>query len=206
MKSRYAVLDHDLEYGRDIRIAGIVSLALVIAVFLFAPQPQVEPYRLRGAVEWDRVMPDPGPVVLDLPKPPEPAPRGIPLASDNPVAPTIGRNTTFNELKPDVTAPTIDNDVIFWKVERRPVMIHEVKPDYPEMARTAGIEGKVVVSLVVDTLGNVAHAEVYASSGNVQLDQAAVTAAYQCRFIPGYQRDRPVTVRQLILPFNFRLQ
>jgi TonB family protein len=206
MKSRYAVLDHDLEYGRDIRIAGIVALVSVIAVFLFAPQPQVEPYRLRGVIEWDYTTDDPGPVVVDPPKPPEPAPRGIPYASNNPEAPTIARNTDFNELKPDVTAPTIDNDVIFWKVERKPVMIHEVKPDYPEMARAAGIEGRVVVSMVIDTLGNVAHAEVYATSGNVQLDQAAVAAAYQCRFIPGYQRDRPVTVRQLILPFSFRLQ
>ncbi len=206
MKSRYEVFDHDLEYGRDIRIAGILALASVITVFLFAPQPQVLPYRLRGPVEWEYNVDDPGPVIVDPPKSPEPAPRGIPVASENPQAPTIAPNTDFNELKPDVTAPTLDNNVVFWKVERKPVMIHEAKPDYPEMARAAGIEGKAVVSMVVDTLGNVAHAEVYATSGNAQLDQAAVAAAYQCRFTPGYQRDRPVVVRMVILPFNFKLQ
>lgn len=53
MKSRYAVFDHDLEYGRDIRIASIVALVSITAAFLFVPQPQVQPYRLRGVVEWD---------------------------------------------------------------------------------------------------------------------------------------------------------
>lgn len=206
MKSRYAVLDHDLEYGRDIRIAGIVALVSVIAVFLFAPQPQVQPYRLRGVVEWDYTMDDPGPVIVDPPKPPEPAPRGVPLASDNPQAQTIARNTDFNEFtKVNVTETGLDS-VKFRKVERRPQLTHEVKPDYPEMARAAGIEGKAVISMVVDTLGNVAHAEVYATSGNMLLDQAAVAAAYQCGFTPGFQRDRPVVVSEVILPFNFRLQ
>jgi protein TonB len=206
MKSRYAVFDHDLEYGRDIRIASIVALVSITAAFLFVPQPQVQPYRLRGVVEWDYPIEEPGPIIVDPPKPPEPAPRGIPVASDNPQAQTIAKNTTFNELNVDITAPTLDVDIPFWKVERKPELIHKVIPDYPEMARAAGIEGKVVVSMVVDTLGNVAHAEVYATSGNLLLDQAAVAAAHQCRFIPGYQRDRPVTVRQLILPFNFKLQ
>jgi protein TonB len=207
MKSRYAVFDHDLEYGRGIRIASVVALVSITAAFLFAPQPQVPPYRLRGAVQWDYRNDDPRPIVADAPKPPEPAPRGIiPVASDNPQAQTIARNTSFNELKPDITVPTLAVDVPFWKVERKPKLVHEVKPDYPEMARAAGIEGKAVVSMVVDTLGNVAYAEVYATSGNLLLDQAAVAAAYQCRFSPGFQRDRPVTVRQLILPFNFKLQ
>jgi TonB family protein len=206
MKSRYAVFDHDLEYGRDIRIASIVALVSITAAFLFVPQPQVQPYRLRGVVEWDYRIEEPGPIIVDPPKPPEPAPRGIPVASDNPQAQTIAKNTTFNELNVDITAPTLDVDIPFWKVERKPELIHKVIPDYPEMPRAAGIEGKVVVSMVVDTLGNVAHAEVYATSGNSLLDQAAVGAAYRCGFVPGYQRDRPVVVRQLILPFNFKLQ
>jgi len=206
MKTMSTVFDHDLEYGRDIRIASVVALVSVGVAFLFVPQPKIEPYRLRGPVEWNFTVEDPGPVVYDPPKPPEPVHRGVPVASDNPEAPTIGPNTTFNELKPDVTAPTLDPDIPFWKVERKPELTHKVIPDYPEMARAAGIEGKAVISMVVDTLGNVVHVEVYATSGNVLLDQAAVAAAYQCRFTPGYQRDRPVTVRQLILPFNFKLQ
>jgi len=206
MKTRSTVYDQDLEYGRDIRIAGIVALVLASSVFLFAPQPQVAPYRLRRPVEWDFTLEDPGSVVYDPPNPVEPAPRGIPLAGDNPEAPTIAPNTDFNELKPDVTQPTLDIVVPFWKVERKPKLVREARPEYPEMARAAGIEGRVVVSMVVDTLGNVAKAEVYATSGNLLLDRAAVDAAYKCGFTPGFQRDRPVVVRNVVLPFNFKLQ
>jgi TonB family protein len=206
MKTRSTVFDHDLVYGRDIRIASVVALVSVAAAFLFVPQPQVEPYRLRGPVEWTFSVDDPGPVIYDPPKPVQRPPRGIPLASDNPEAPTVAPNTSFNELKPDVTVPTLDVEVPFWKVERKPRLVREARPEYPEMARAAGIEGKVVVSMVVDTLGNVASAEVYATSGNVLLDQAAVDAAHKCVFTPGFQRDRPVVVHNVVVPFDFRLQ
>ena len=126
------------------------------------------------------------------------------MASDNPEVLTVAKNTSFDELKVVVTETKLEA-VDFIKVERRPELIRKVIPDYPEMARAAGIEGKVVVSMVVDTLGNVAHAEVYATSGNSLLDRAAVEAALKCGFTPGFQRDRPVVVRNVILPFNFRL-
>jgi protein TonB len=206
MKIMSTVFDHDREYGRDIRLAGVAALVLVTAAFLFVPQPKVEPYQLRVPLVPDFTPVEPAPVTYDPPKPPEPVHRGVPVASDNPEVPTIAPNTDFNELKPDITVPTIDPDIPFWKVERKPKLVREVMPDYPEMSRAAGMEGKVVVSMVVDTLGNVSSAEVYATSGSVLLDQAAVAAAYQCRFTPGYQRDRPVVVRNVILPFNFKLQ
>lgn len=205
MKTMSTVFDHDREYGRDIRLASVVALGFVTLAFLFAPQPQVAPYRLRGPAVSDFIVVDPGPVVYVPPKPPEPVHRGIPVASNNPEVPTIGPNTNFNELKPDVTAPVLE-DVKFWKVERKPQLLTQVTPAYPEMARAAGIEGKVVVSMVVDTLGNVARAQVYATSGNTLLDQAAVDAAYGCTFSPGYQRDRPVQVSELVMTFNFGLQ
>ena len=204
MKTVSTVFDHDREYGRDIRIASAVALVSVTVAFLFAPQPKVEPYRLRRPVVSDLIIVDPGPLVYVPPKPPEPVRRGIPVASDNPEVPTIGRNTDFNELRPDVTAPVLE-DVKFWKVERKPRLLTSVTPAYPEMARAAGIEGRVVVSIVVDTLGNVAHAQVHATSGNTLLDQAAVDAAYGCTFSPGYQRDRPVQVSEVVMTFNFRL-
>jgi periplasmic protein TonB len=206
MKTRCTEFDYDREYGRDIRIAGAVALVVVTVAFLFAPQPQVAPYRLRVPAEWNLTIEDPMPAIYDPPKPVERPPSGVPMASDNPEAPTIAPNTGFKELKPDVTAPALETNVPFWKVERKPRLVREVVPDYPDMARVAGIEGKVLVSMVIDTLGNVASAEVFATSGNVLLDRAAVDAAYKCGFTPGYQRDRPVVVHNVILPFSFRLQ
>jgi len=206
MKTRTPTFDHDLEYGRDIRLAGAVALALAITAFLSMPQPRVEPYQVRRLPDLSTVIVEPAPVIYVPPKPVEPLPRGVPQASDNPEAPTISQNTDFNELKPDVTAPTLPSEVPFVRVEHKPRLVRPAQPEYPEMARGAGIEGRVVVSMVVDTLGNVVSAEVYATSGSTLLDQAAVAAAYKCGFTPGFQRDRPVVVRNVILPFNFRLQ
>jgi protein TonB len=206
MKTRIAMSDHDLEYGRDIRLAGAAALVLVITAFLFVPQPKVEPYQVRRLPDWSTVVVEPAPLIPEPPKPVEPVSRGVPQASDNPEALTIEQNTDFNELKPDVTAPTLPAEVPFIKVEHKPRLVRVAQPEYPEMARAARIEGSVVVSMVVDTLGNVAKVEVYATSGNALLDRAAVDAAYKCRFVPGFQRDRPVVVRNVILPFNFRLE
>jgi len=206
MKTRTARFDYDLEYGRDIRLAGAAALVLVIAAFLFLPQLRVEPFRLRGPVGPDlTIVVEPAPIPYVPPKPAEPIPRGVPQASDNPEVATIGPTTDFHELKPDVGGIELP-EVPFIIVEHKPRLVRVAQPEYPEMARAAGIEGKTVVSMVVDTLGNVAKVEVYATSGNTLLDQAAVNAAYKCGFVPGYQRVRPVAVRNVLLPFNFRLQ
>ncbi len=206
MKTRTARFDYDLEYGRDIRLAGAAALVLVIAAFLFLPPPRVEPYQLRGPVVMDFTPVEPTPVDYVPLKPMEPVHSGVPVASASPEAPTIDPNTDFHELTPDVTVTSLPAEVPFIIVEHKPRLVRVARPEYPEMARAAGIEGKAVVSMLVDTLGNVAKAEVYVTSGNTSLDQAAVNAAYKCGFVPGYQRDRPVAVRNVILPFNFRLQ
>ena len=206
MKTRTAVFDHDLDYGRDIRLAGVAALVLVTLAFLFVPQPPVEPYQLRRPVVLDFVPLEPVPEVPVQPQRVEPAHSSVPLPSDNPEAVTIDPNTDFRELKPDVTVTSLPTELPFVVVEHKPRLVRPVQPDYPDMARAAGIEGRVVVSMVVDTLGNVTGAEVYASSGNTLLDRAAVAAAYKCGFVPGFQRDRPVIVRNVVLPFNFRLE
>jgi protein TonB len=148
----------------------------------------------------------PAPDIYVPPKPVEPVRRGVPLPSATPEAATIEPTTTIDELHHEVSETPLPAGIPFPKVERKPQLVRPVRPEYPEMARTAGIEGKVVVSVVVDTLGIVTSAEIYASSGNTLLDQAAVSAAYKCGFVPGFQHDRPVVVQNVNVPFNFRLQ
>lgn len=74
---------------------------------------------------------------------------------------------------------------------------------YPEMARRAGIEGKVFVQFVVDEKGEVS--EAYAvRCPNELLCDAAVKAVRESRFRPGTQRGVPVNVR-FTLPVDFKL-
>jgi protein TonB len=71
---------------------------------------------------------------------------------------------------------------------------------YPEAARRQGIEGEVLVLLLVDAAGAVAAARVEESSGHPLLDEAALRAVRQLRSLPA---DTP---REMLLPVSFRLR
>jgi D-alanyl-D-alanine endopeptidase (penicillin-binding protein 7) len=66
------------------------------------------------------------------------------------------------------------------------------KPMYPHADLTAGHEGTVTVSFLVDTDGTVADSRLLGSSGFSGLDRAAQTALNKCRFSPAMQDGRPV--------------
>lgn len=92
----------------------------------------------------------------------------------------------------------------FFKVEVKPEPVKTVLPEYPEVARKAGIEGRVTVAVIVDESGNVIHAEIINSSNKV-FDEAALKAAYGYKFKPGMMKDKKVKVK-VIIPFAFKLQ
>jgi len=75
---------------------------------------------------------------------------------------------------------------------------------YPEIARQAGIEGMVVVQIVVDPEG-IPRDPVTARSAGEVLDEAAVEAVMKLRFVPGRQRGKAVSVR-LAIPIRFRIR
>ncbi|MBD3616774.1 MAG: energy transducer TonB [Gracilimonas sp.] len=75
---------------------------------------------------------------------------------------------------------------------------------YPEMARRAGIEGRVTVQFIVNEQGQVENARVVRGIGG-GCDEEALKAVQQAEFEPGMQRGRPVRV-QYALSINFRLE
>ena len=92
----------------------------------------------------------------------------------------------------------------FFKVEVKPEPIKTVLPEYPEVARKAGLEGRVTVAAIVDENGNVVYAEIVSSTNKV-FEEPALKAAYQYKFKPGMMKDKKVKVR-VIIPFAFKLQ
>lgn len=107
-------------------------------------------------------------------------------------------------------AGATDNDPdVFAVVEQMPQMIggpmafYEALR-YPEMARRAGIEGRVVIQFVVDADGSVSNPRVMRGIGG-GTDEAAIEAIMQMKFTPGMQRGQPVKVR-MTQPVVFRLQ
>lgn len=98
---------------------------------------------------------------------------------------------------------------IFVVVEEMPEIIggtarlHELVR-YPELARQAGMEGLVVVKVVVEPDGSVSNPQVVRSAGDL-LDGAAVEAVMKLEFKPGKQRGQPVRV-SFAVPVRFRLR
>lgn len=97
----------------------------------------------------------------------------------------------------------------FVVVEEMPELIGglaelQQKIKYPEMARRAGIEGRVYVQFIVNEQGNVENAQVIRGIGG-GADEEALRVVKQAKFKPGMQRGRPVRV-QYSLPIFFRLQ
>lgn len=75
---------------------------------------------------------------------------------------------------------------------------------YPELAKKAGIEGRVTVQFIVDEEGYVRDAVVIRGIGG-GCDEEALRAVQQARFKPGMQRSRAVPVK-MSLPITFRLK
>ena len=76
--------------------------------------------------------------------------------------------------------------------------------NYPEMARKAGIEGRVIVQFIVNEQGNVEDPKVVRGIGG-GADKEALRCVKQSEFQPGMQRGNPVRV-QYSLPVVFKLQ
>lgn len=113
------------------------------------------------------------------------------------VAPDINETVAGGS---DVIVDIADEDYMpganeFVPVEIPAEMIYEQTPEYPRLAQTAGMEAVVWVKALVDKNGNVRDAMVLKSSGSkAGFDEAAVDAAYKCRFKPAIQNGRPVAV------------
>lgn len=98
---------------------------------------------------------------------------------------------------------------IFVAVEEQPELIGGMQAlqddvKYPEFAKKAGLEGRVIVQFVVDENGDVQNPRVTRGVHEL-LDKAAIEAVKKQKFKPGKQRGTPVKVR-MSLPVTFRLE
>ena len=85
-----------------------------------------------------------------------------------------------------------------------PRLIQRVTPTYPDVARTARLEGDVVLEVTVEADGTVANVMVLKSPHPV-LDDAARKAVMQYRYSPGRRNDVPAAMRvQATVIFQMR--
>lgn len=109
-------------------------------------------------------------------------------------------------ISPGVQAPSNDEDPDineFRQAEKFPVMVEPATPFYPDIAKKAGIEGKVFVKVLVDKEGNPKKAVVVKSESEL-FNYAATEAAMKSKFSPALQEGKPIAV-WVVLPYKFTL-
>ena len=103
----------------------------------------------------------------------------------------------------------VEEEEIFVVVEQMPELIGGIEAlqkeiKYPEMARQAGVNGRVFVQFIVDENGNVSHPVVLRGIGG-GCDEEAMRVVKMAKFKPGKQRGKAVKVRYVI-PIVFKLR
>ena len=114
----------------------------------------------------------------------------------NPGAPPVVEQPPAAEETPKL------GEYVYFEV--LPELLSSQEPVYPEIAKVAGVEGRVLVYVLVGKDGHVLDARVDPSSSILMLDEAALTAARTSVFKPALANGRPVTV-WVTRSYNFRL-
>lgn len=79
------------------------------------------------------------------------------------------------------------------------------KIKYPEVAKLAGIEGKVFVEAYIDEKGSVEKTKIIKGVGqDAGLDEAAADAVKQTKFTPAVHKGAPVKSK-VVVPVQFKL-
>ena len=201
-------VDLKLKFRKIFEASLVITLLLVI-LFLYAFKKFEAEYELEKTVDV-KIETIEIPQTEQFNRPPPPARPSIPIASEDEDIPD---ELTIDETEIDFTQPIEEAPppppeeeepiVEFYALSEKPEVLHREEPKYPELARKAGIEGMVVVKVLIGTKGDVEKVEVVKS--HPMLDESAMAAARQFKFKPGKQRDRVVKV-WMTIPFTFKLK
>jgi len=105
---------------------------------------------------------------------------------------------------PPVMEDTLPARGVPVRVDQPPVAIAQPRPNYPDIAREAGIEGNVRVYILIGKDGHVLRAELDDKVHVPMLDASALEGAKRWVFTPAYVNGHPVAVWET-LPFEFTL-
>lgn len=199
-------------YHKVLRFSTIGSIVLHLGVVIAFPSFQSD---ARKPKTKDIII-----ETVDIPetrqiqRPPPPPRPAMPIETENDDVPDdVTIASTDLDLEdvdfdipphPSNEEPIAEEEEIleFFMVEQKPEIVKQVPPEYPEVARKAGIQGAVIVKVLIGTQGQVEEATVL--RGKEILQRAALEAIYQYQFSPAKQNDKPVKV-WLTMPIRFQL-
>ena len=212
--------------GLFLEIGLIVALLAVIAAFLYTPKE----YRIEkvdnnyGPVEEEITE-----ITRNEQKPPE-QPQKVEVKVFNDILDIVTNDAkittdiSFEDFADDLEITTqvveveeeeIEDDQPFIKVEKMPSFqggdlnkfrnwVQE-RVRYPQIALENGIQGRVVLSFVIEKDGTLTNIEVLQSPDRSLADEAVRVLKTSPKWEPGQQRNQPVRVKYT-LPVDFRIQ
>lgn len=210
--------DLRLTYKRTFEISMIIALLFLIVSFKFFPQMETEAVAIEAPQELVNVEDIASTRQENRPPPPPKPPIPIEAPSDD-VLEDIEIGNTEIDVDAVIDAPPPPpkkeekkeeaEPVFFVAVEEMPEPVGGIaeiqkKIVYPEIAKRAGVEGRVYIKAYVDESGVVSKTEVIKGIG-AGCDEAAANAVKQTKFKPGKQRGKAVKV-QVSVPVVFKLQ
>ncbi len=211
------------DYGLTVEIGFIVALLAMIG--LFHMDIRFEEEFDTTAVQQEVVQMEEIMQTEQVQKPPPPPKPQLPVVvADDVILDDVELNL---DAALDIGAPLEDlppppppveepveeeeeyEEEIFVVVEQMPELIGGIEElqkeiKYPEMARQAGVNGRVFVQFIVDEVGNVTNPVVLRGIGG-GCDEEALRVVKKARFKPGKQRGKAVKVRYVI-PIVFKLK
>ena len=138
-----------------------------------------------------------------VPAPPTPAPRltpAPPLSTPSPAQPSVGFTQGAASTPSDKSAGTVPN---ITAAQVDPNYLHRPNPIYPTLSQRRQEQGAVQLLVSLDAQGAVREINVHQSSGYARLDQAALDAVRQWRFLPAKRGDISVAATVMV-PVEFK--
>jgi len=208
-------VDLKLKYRRTFEIGLVLALLVLIFAFKYFPRVEGEKMKIEAPQELVDVEDIVNTKQETAPPPPPKPPIPIEAPSDE-VLEDVELSETELDVNEQVAAPppppAEEEEVapqFFVAVEEMPEPIGGIEAIqkrivYPEIAKRAGVQGRVFVKAFVDENGNVIKAEIIKGIG-AGCDEAAIKAVMATKFKPGRQRGKPVKV-QVSIPILFKLK
>ncbi len=202
-----------LWYKKVLELGMVISL--VIMVILFQIMRAIDLEAVETSTKEIQIEVTDIPPTEQFKRPPPPPKPSIPIPSESEDIPedlTIeATDLDLSDIPPPPPPPEDDDGMnIFVPYDEAPspkggfrAIQRALK--YPEIARKAGIEGRVIVQVLVSEKGRVIRTKVIKSLGHSGCDEAAVKAIKSVKWKPALQRDKPVKV-WVAIPVIFRLK
>jgi protein TonB len=172
-----------------------------------APKPVPKPVRAKKPEEAKAKPVPPPPPAASAPAPAEPAAPAAPAIAEGAAHGLPGAaGDTPGGTADGVAGGRVGGSGVLrvGDVATAPVLVNRIVPEYPRRARLAGIEGEVVLEVIVDRHGRVT-GDVRVVAAVPELERAAVAAVQRWRFKPARDHRGEAVAVLMEVPVRFVL-